>query len=250
MPPPKKVPQTDAIFANVKEVHEQIQDEPHTLRLSLDSKAPVAIGPFSRGGKTRLGTKGVDHDFKPDAVLGLFGIFQPGTSAADLYFTRSKISSDFMVDCLENYLEERGAALKEVRKLVLDLDNGPENSGQRSQWLLRLLQLAQRKQWHLVLVYYPPYHSKYNAIERFWGVLESYWGGELLYSEAAALGYAQNMTYNGVHPRVHRNHKEYTKGVRLHQRRKKRLERWLKRKQGVEKWAIDIPPPPLDQTLL
>jgi hypothetical protein len=244
------VKQTDAIFANVKEVHEQTQTEQQTLRLSLDSKAPVVIGPFSRGGKSRLGTKGVDHDFKPEGTLGLFGIFQPATSKAELFFTNSKISSDFMVDCLEQWLEERAEALKEVRKLVLDLDNGPENSGQRSQWLLRLLQLAQRKQWHLVLVYYPPYHSKYNPIERFWGVLESYWGGVLLDSEPAALGYAKNMTYNGVHPGVHRNHKEYAKGVKLPQRRKKRLERWLKRKEGVEKWAIDILPPPSDQALL
>jgi transposase len=28
-------------------------------------------------------------------------------------------------------------------------------------------------------VYYPPYHSKYNPIERLWGILENYWRGEL-----------------------------------------------------------------------
>ena len=42
--------QTDAIFAHVKEVHEQAASDPQTLRLSLDSKAAVPIGPFSRGG--------------------------------------------------------------------------------------------------------------------------------------------------------------------------------------------------------
>jgi Rhodopirellula transposase DDE domain len=51
-------------------------------------------------------------------------------------------------------------------KLVLDLDNGPETSGQRSQWLLRMVQLAQRYGWVVVLAYYPPYPSKYNPIER------------------------------------------------------------------------------------
>ena len=70
----------------------------------------------------------------------------------------------------------------------------------------------------------------------------------MLDSEAAVLGYAANMTYNGVHPEVHRVTKEYTKGVKLPQRRKKRLERWLVRKEGLEKWAIEIPPPPLGQT--
>jgi transposase len=28
-------------------------------------------------------------------------------------------------------------------------------------------------------VYYPPYHSKYNLIERCWGILEQHWNGTL-----------------------------------------------------------------------
>jgi hypothetical protein len=249
VPPPKKVKQTDAIFANVKAVHEQTAGQEQTLRLSLDSKAPVPIGPFSRGGRSRTGTTGVDHDFKPDGVLTPFGIFRPQTSESDLFFTDSKVSSDFMVDCLEQWIEQRGEALKDIRQLVLDLDNGPENSGQRSQWLWRLVRLAQQYQWRVVLVYYPPYHSKYNAIERLWGILENYWRGELLDSEAAVLGYAGNMTYNGKQPQVHRNHKEYAKGVRLKKAQKKRLEKWLARKPGLEKWAIEIAPPPQEQTI-
>ncbi|HIE01648.1 MAG TPA: hypothetical protein EYP59_15380 [Thiotrichaceae bacterium] len=30
------------------------------------------------------------------------------------------------------------------------------------------------------LAYYPPYHSKYNPVERVWGVLENYWKGDIL----------------------------------------------------------------------
>ncbi len=30
------------------------------------------------------------------------------------------------------------------------------------------------------LVYYPPYHSKYNPIERCWSALEKKWNGVLL----------------------------------------------------------------------
>jgi Rhodopirellula transposase DDE domain len=250
VPPPKKVKETDAIFANVQQVHQQAASEEQTVRLSLDSKAPVPIGPFSRGGRSRTGTRAVDHDFKPDGVLTPFGIFQPRTSEAELFFTDSKVSSDFMADCLEQWIQGRGAALKEVRKLVVDLDNGPENSGQRSQWLLRLALLAQQYQWVVVLVYYPPYHSKYNPIERLWGLLENYWRGELLDSEAAVLGYATNMTYNGVHPRAHRCTQKYPKGVKLTKAQKKRLEQRLRRKPGLEKWAIEIPPPPPGQTII
>jgi hypothetical protein len=230
-------------------VHEQAAAEGRTLRLSLDSKAPVPIGPFSRGGQSRTGTTGVDHDFKPDGVLTPFGLFRPDTSESALYFTDSKVTSDFMADCLEGWLAERAEALKEVRKLVLDLDNGPENNGQRSQWLLRMALLARKYQWTVVLVYYPPYHSKYNPIERLWGILENYWRGELLDSEAAVLGYAGNMTYNGVHPQVRRCTEQYPKGVKRTKAQKKRLEPWLQRKPGLEKWAITIPPPAPDEAI-
>ena len=250
MPPQKKVKQTDAIFANVRAVHEQAKDSPDTLRLSLDSKATVVIGPFSRGGYSRTGTQAADHDFNPTGALTPFGIFQPETSASDLYFTDAKVTSDFMADCLEQWIEQRAEALKDIRKLVLDLDNGPENSGQRSQWLLRLILLARKFQWTIVLVFYPPYHSKYNPIERLWGVLEGYWRGELLDSEAAVLGFAAQMTYNDVHPQVHRNQRPYAKGVKLNKAERKRLEKWLKRKEGLEKWAIEIAPPPPDQVIL
>jgi len=249
VPPPKKVAQTDAIFANLHAVHAQAATEPQTLRLSLDSKAPVLIGPFSRGGYSRTGTTAVDHDFKPEGALTPFGIFEPATSEAELFFTDSKVSSDFMVDCLEQWLQERADLLRDVRRLVLDLDNGPENSGQRSQWLWRLLLLAQKYQWVIVLVYYPPYHSKYNPIERLWGILENYWRGALLASEAAVLGYAGNMTYNGKRPRIHRNHRPYAKGVKRTSAEKKRLEKRLKRTPGLEKWAIEIAPPAPDQII-
>lgn len=84
--------------------------------------------------------------------------------------------------------------------------------------MLRLVVLAQLKQWHLVLVYYRPCHSKFNPIERFRGVLEMYWGGVLLGNEEAVLGYAAKMTDKGVLRKVHRNHKVFVKGVKLPQR--------------------------------
>jgi hypothetical protein len=249
VPPQKKVTQTDAIFAHVKETHEQAEQSADTLRLSLDTKATVLVGPFSRGGYSRTGTEAADHDFKPEAKLTPFGVLRPDTGESDLFFIDSKVTSDCMADCLEQWLEERAEALKGVRKLVLDLDNGPENSGQRSQWLLRMVLLARKFGLCVALVYYPPYHSKYNAIERLWGILENYWRGELLDSEAAVLGYAANMTYKGIHPNVHRLHKTYPKGVKLNKAEKKRLEQWLQRKPGLEKWAIEIAPPPPDQTI-
>ena len=49
--PLKKTPQTDAIFANVRQVREQVRDEPETLEISMDAKAKVSLGDYVRGGK-------------------------------------------------------------------------------------------------------------------------------------------------------------------------------------------------------
>jgi hypothetical protein len=49
--PLKKTDQTDAIFANVKEVQQQARDDPEALEISMDAKAKVALGDYVRGGK-------------------------------------------------------------------------------------------------------------------------------------------------------------------------------------------------------
>ena len=77
MPPPKRVEQTDAIFEQLSRVNPQADEAPDTLRLSLDAKAMVNVGPFSRRGRSRTKTEAADHDFKPEATLTPFGIFLP-----------------------------------------------------------------------------------------------------------------------------------------------------------------------------
>lgn len=49
--PLKKLPETDAVFANVRAVHQRYQDDPETLEISFDAKAKVSEGEYSRGGK-------------------------------------------------------------------------------------------------------------------------------------------------------------------------------------------------------
>jgi hypothetical protein len=49
--PLKKTAETDAIFANVKQVREQARAEPETLEISVDAKAKVSLGEYVRGGK-------------------------------------------------------------------------------------------------------------------------------------------------------------------------------------------------------
>ena len=49
--PLKRTPDTDAIFENVKAVQSISRGDPETLEISVDTKAKVAIGDYSRGGK-------------------------------------------------------------------------------------------------------------------------------------------------------------------------------------------------------
>jgi hypothetical protein len=49
--PLKKIPETDAIFANVKRVRDEVRDVPEVLEISMDAQAKVALGDYVRGGK-------------------------------------------------------------------------------------------------------------------------------------------------------------------------------------------------------
>src|SRR5512135_1971115 len=51
--PLKKTDETDAIFAHVKEVREQVRDDAETLEISMDTKAKVGLGEYARGGKNQ-----------------------------------------------------------------------------------------------------------------------------------------------------------------------------------------------------
>jgi hypothetical protein len=51
--PLKQTEETDAIFANVKEVQQQARSDPETLEISMDTKAKVALGDYARGGKNQ-----------------------------------------------------------------------------------------------------------------------------------------------------------------------------------------------------
>ncbi len=168
--------------------HAAAEADETVLRLSLDAKARVAVGLFSRGGRARVVVKALDHDFKPEKKLTPFGIFLPEHDELYLYFTASRVTSDFIADCLDDCWHEVQARFPAVSTLLLNLDNGPENHSRRTQFMKRMTDFADHTGLTVELAYYPPYHSKYNPIERVWGVLEQHWNGSLLESVEAVLG--------------------------------------------------------------
>ena len=125
---------------------------------------------------------------------------------------------------------------------MINADNGPENSGVRSQWLKRLVALSAQEDITIQLAYYPPYHSKYNPIERVFGVLENYWNGDPLRTVEKALGLAEGMTYKGIHPVAKLVTEVYNKGVKLSAQVRCLYEKALDRLQNLQKWFITITP--------
>jgi hypothetical protein len=53
--PLKKTKDTDAIFANLKAVRQEVRGDPQTLEISMDTKAKVPIGDYVQGGKMPVG---------------------------------------------------------------------------------------------------------------------------------------------------------------------------------------------------
>ena len=205
------------------------------------------IGPFSRKGKTRVIVRAADHDFKPDAKLTPFGILLPQYNEVYVYFTASRVTSDFIVDCLRDFWLTVHTRFRHVRTLLINQDNGPENHSRRTQFMKRITEFVDEFQVTIQLAHYPPYHSKYNPIERVWGVLEQHWNGSLLDTEQAVLSFAETMAWNGRHPIVQLVDKLYHTGVSLTQKAMAELEKRFERLPGLGKWFVRIAPMPVPQ---
>jgi hypothetical protein len=239
---PKKIKETDAIFEELARVHEQARDDTTVLRMSIDAKAMLKVGPFSREGRSRVIIRAADHDFKPDETLTPFGIFLPEVDEVYLYFAPSGLTADFIVDCLADFWTMVHTRFPVVTTLLVNLDNGPENHSRRTQFMKRLTDFADEFHLTLHLAYYPPYHSKYNPIERVWGVLEQHWNGALLDSRQAVLRFASTMTYNRLSPVVKFIDRAYQTGVRLSHPAMAALEARFQRLPGLGKWFVQIAP--------
>ena len=217
-------------------------DDERVLRMSLDAKATVKIGDFSRKGKNRLIIKAADHDFQAKETITPYGILLPDHNRLYLYCTQGRVTSDFIADCITDCWQQIQAELPQVQTLLLYQDNGPENHSRRTQFMYRMTQLADQTALTIRLAYYPPYHSKYNPIERVWGALEQHWNGSLLDSVEAVVGFAQTMTWQKIAPRVKLVAGIYQTGKKLSQKAMALLEKRFEREEGLEKWFVQIPP--------
>jgi Rhodopirellula transposase DDE domain len=186
-------------------------------------------------------TKALDHDPPAKKRVAPLGILVLATGALTLFFGWRE-TSDFWVDALKLWWQRVRHQFVQVRQLVLYLDNGPNNSGSRTQFLKRMVEFADWSGLTIRLIYYPPYHSKYNPIERCWSALEKKWNGELLRCVKIVLQCALRMFWKGQHPTVKWLAGEYPDGVRLRGRAQKEIESRLERSPTMRKYDITIRP--------
>ncbi len=69
-----------------------------------------------------------------------------------------------------------------------------------------------------------------------------HWNGTLLSSIHKVIGWAETMTWNGVHPAVHLVDKVYQKGVKLTKEAMKICEERIERLENLPKWDVTIKP--------
>src|SRR5512144_2342136 len=201
---------------------------------------------MSAGGKTRTAaagevTRGWDHDPPAKAKLVPIGILMVASGALMLLFG-SRETGDAWVDALQRWWRQVRGGFGHVKRLVIYLDNGPKNSGRRTRFLKRIVQFADWSGLEVRLVYYPPYHSKYNPIERCWSALEQKWNGVLLNGLKVVLQCALRMTWKGRHPMVKRLHGAYPDGVRVPAKEMQQSEARLQRSATLTKYDITIKP--------
>ena len=159
------------------------------------------------GEKTRTGSDGKplqawDHDPPTKTKLVPFGILIAATATLMLIFGLRE-TSDSWADTLHLWWDLVRGRYAHIKSLVIYLDNGPNNSGRRTQFLKRMIQFADWSGLVIHLVYYPPYHSKYNPIERCWSALEAKFQ-VLLNGIQVVLDCACRMTWKGHHPQGQR----------------------------------------------
>ncbi len=238
--PLKQIPETTAIFEQVNSINQQADDEPTTLRISIDAKVAIKVGEFDRGGKTRVPTAALDHDFSDCATLTPYGIFIPELNELFLFFVKSKLTADCIVDLIENWWLRVKDRFSHIQKLVINQDNGPENHSRRTQFMFRIVEFAQKFQLPIQLAYYPPYHSKYNPVERAFGWLEQHWSGSLLDSVDTVLRFVSNFSFKGKNPVVTLVEKTYYNGVKLTDLAMAEVEKQIQRLPNLKKWFVEI----------
>ena len=240
--PLKRLEQTDAIFENIA-IHRK-NKQPGILKLSIDVKDKVKVGQLSRKGchRNKNHVCALDKDQHWEASLVPMGILEIGSAKSTVIVGNSYETSDFIIDCLEKWYEIEKDNLLPYHALEIYLDNGPAINSHRTQFIKRMMEFACITNLKIHLLYYPPYHSKYNPIERVWAAVEQYWNGTILNSVDKVINTLHNVKWKNTHLSALLLDKTYQKGITIADKEMEKFEAFLIRKPNLEKWDVWIKP--------
>ena len=240
--PLKRIEQTDAIFKNIA-IHRK-RKQPGILKLSIDVKDKVKVGQLSRKGyhRGKNPVDALDKDQHWEASLVPMGILEIESAKSTVIVGNSYETSDFIIDCLEKWYEIEKDNLLPYHALEIYLDNGPAINSHRTQFIKRMMEFACITNLKIHLLYYPPYHSKYNPIERVWAAVEQYWNGTILNSVDKVINTLHNVKWKNTHLSALLLDKTYQKGITIADKEMEKFEAFLIRKPNLEKWDVWIKP--------
>ena len=153
------------------------------------------------------------------------------------------MTADFIVDCLCDYWKKNRERFPTVHTILLNGDNGPECHSRRTQFIKRICEFSAKYNVIIKLAYYPPYHSKYNPIERVWGGLEQHWNGDILDTKETVIKFAQNFIWAGKKVQVKVCDKIYETGKKLSAKTMALYEKIIDRlDENIGKWFVTIYP--------
>ena len=172
-----------------------------------------------------------------------FGFYLPDYKETVIFLVESKVTADCIVDLLEAFWEFIQVRFPKVHTLLLNADNGPECHSRRTQFMSRICQFVVEQDVGIKLCYYPPYHSKYNPIERVWGGLEQHWNTDVLDSTQTVFKFVESFTWASKKASVFLWDKVYETGKKLTTKAMDEIENAIDRlDENIGKWFIDICP--------
>ena len=216
--------------------------------ISVDCKKKEIIGNFKSDGKTwrKDAIEVLDHDF-PSLGIGKlvpYGIYDLKNNEGHVYCGMSFETSEFAVDCICRWWEERGRHLyPNTRKILILCDSGGSNGYRRRAWKWKLqTKLVDRFGVVVYICHYPPGASKYNPIERkLFSFISKNWAGEPLTSFDKTLSFIGATTTKA---RLKVNamliEKEYKKGLKVSEEQMKSLR--ITRVKACPQWNYCIRP--------
>jgi len=240
--PLKRIDETEIIFENIAKFRQK--KDSGILKISVDVKDKVKVGKLSRKGyhRQKVKVKAYDKDMNWEHKLVPLGILEIDSAISTVILGNSHETSDFIVDGLEKWYELRKTDLQEYHTIEIYLDNGPSVHSHRTQFINRMMEFACITGLNIHLLYYPPYHSKYNPIERVWAAVENYWNGTLLTSIDKVINTISNVTWKSINLTANLVNKVYQKGITLSDEEMEIREQFIQRNQLLPKWDIFIKP--------